>query len=73
MAEELKRVGVAVTIRLRFSTDFIDESQAQAGIKEIVDAALREVENEVDNEYVIGVYHRSVEAVEMETFRLLSE
>ena len=73
MAEGLRRVGVSVTIELVFSTDFVDEAQARAAVQEVVDAALNEVENEVDNEYTPGVYGRVVKGVRLEAFRLPSE
>ncbi len=73
MASQLNRLGVSVTISLIFSTDFVDEAEAKASVREIVDSALREVENEVDNDYVPGVYSRTVKALKMEAFPLASE
>lgn len=73
MADQPKRIGVSVTINLVFSTDFVDEAQAKASVREIIDNALHEVENEVDNEYVPGVYSRRVTDLSMEAFPLASE
>lgn len=73
MSNDLRRVEVSVTIRLTFSTQFVDEAQALTHTAEIVEDALHGIESVVDNEFVEGVYARRLDAVEMQAFRTEAE